>query len=216
LNLNLDDDNKVGLVAEGAIQRVVGVLQSEGGTPNCRALAATMLTSLAVVEVNKATIGSYPFAIKALVSLLRDGSSREKKQAATALDALCSFPDNKKRVVECGAVQILIQMADSWVDRAFEVLSLLAKCKEGREEMARFDGCVPILVGVLRNGTSRSVQHALSALISICSYSEQVGSEARREGVVDICLGLLDDESEKITRNASSLIQGLRKYKPTS
>ncbi|KAJ4977177.1 hypothetical protein NE237_002283 [Protea cynaroides] len=210
LNLSLDDDNKVGLVAEGAIGRVVAALQSEDGTPNCRALAATILTSLAVVEVNKATIGAYPFAIRALVSLLRDGNGRERKEAATALYTLCSFPENKRRAVEWGALPILIQMADSGVDRAVEVLGLLAKCREGREEMARFDGCVPILVRVLRNGSSRAVQHALSTLNSICSNSEQVGSEARRDGVLDICLGLLEDESEKIRRNASSLIQVLR------
>ena len=70
LNLNLDDDNKVGLVAAGAIGRIIGALL--GGSPNCRALAATMLTRLAVVEVNKVTIEAYPYATKALVSLLMD------------------------------------------------------------------------------------------------------------------------------------------------
>ncbi|KAE8664495.1 U-box domain-containing protein 8 [Hibiscus syriacus] len=64
LNLSLDDD-KVGLVAEGAINRVVKVLRL--GSPDCRAIAATIITSLAVVEVNKATIGAYPDAIQALV-----------------------------------------------------------------------------------------------------------------------------------------------------
>ncbi|GFZ06273.1 plant U-box 8 [Actinidia rufa] len=63
LNLSLDDDGKVGLVAEGAISRVVAALL-EGDTPSCRAVAATILTSLGVVEVNKATIGAYPHAIR--------------------------------------------------------------------------------------------------------------------------------------------------------
>ncbi|KAF9588256.1 hypothetical protein IFM89_008668 [Coptis chinensis] len=211
LNLSLDDDNKVGLVAEGAIGRVVGALR--GGNSSCRAYAATMLTSLAMVEVNKGTIGAYPFAIRTLVSLLRDGKAREKKEAATALYVLCSFPDNKKRVVESGAVPILIEMADSGVERAVEVLGLLAKCWEGREEMGRVDGCVPILVQVLRNGSSRSVVNALSTMNSLCCYDEEVGLDVMRQGGLEICLGLVEDENEKISGNASALIQTLRRYR---
>ncbi|KAI4299252.1 hypothetical protein L6164_032729 [Bauhinia variegata] len=205
LNLSLDDDNKVGLVAEGVIGRLVAVLL--GGSPDCRALAATMLTSLAVVEVNKVTIGRYPCAIGALVSLLRDGKGREKKEAATALYAICSFPDNRRRAVECGAVPILLRTADSGLERAIEVLGILAKCKEGREQIETYHGCIQILVKVLRNGSSRGVQYALLALNSLCSYSEQMSLEAFKEGVWGICMGLLEDDNEKIRRNSSSLIQ---------
>ncbi|KAA8519929.1 hypothetical protein F0562_014161 [Nyssa sinensis] len=127
LNLSLDDDNKVGLVAEGAIARIVAALR--GGSAESRAVAATILTSLAVVEVNKATIGAYPYAIRALVSLLRDGNGREKKEAATAL---------------------------------------------------------------------------------YC-YIEEICLEVLKEGVFEIGLGLLEDDNEKIRRNASSLIQVLRR-----
>ncbi|KAK3035133.1 hypothetical protein RJ639_032635 [Escallonia herrerae] len=208
LNLSLDDENKVGLVAEGAIGNIVAGLSS--GSPDSRAMAATMLTSLAVVEVNKATIGSYPCAIRALVSLLEDGTPREKKEAATALYALCSFNDNRRRAVECGAVPILIGMAELGIERAVEVLGLLAKCKGGREEMVKFCDCVRILVNLLRNGSSRCVQYALLTLYSLCCYSEQVCFEALREGVYEHCSGLLGDDNEKIRRNASSLIQALR------
>ncbi|KAK9267483.1 hypothetical protein L1049_009909 [Liquidambar formosana] len=208
LNLSLDDDNKVGLVAEGAIGRIVAALN--GGSPDCRAVAATMLTSLAVVEVNKATIGAYPYAIRALVSLLRDGKGREKKEAATALYAICSFPDNRRRAVECGAVPILIRIADSGLERAVGVLGLLAKCKEGREEIGRFNGCVSIMVRVLKGGSSRGVQYALLTLNSLCCYSKELCLEARKEGVLEICMGLVEDENEKIRRNASSLIEVLR------
>ena len=208
LNLSLEDDNKVGLVAEGVIGRVVAVLL--GGSSDCRALAATMLTSLAVVEVNKATIGAFPYTIGALVSLLRDGKGREKKEAATALYTICSFPDNRRRAVECGAVQILLRTADSGLERAVEVLGILAKCKEGREQMESFCGCIQILVRVLRNGRSRGIQYALLALNSLCCNSEEMRLEAIEEGALEICLGLLEDDNEKVRRNSSSLIQVLR------
>ncbi|XP_054778630.1 U-box domain-containing protein 8-like [Prosopis cineraria] len=207
LNLSLDDDNKVGLVAEGAIGKVVAVLL--GGSSDCRAVAATMLTSLAVVEVNKATIGAYPYAIGALVSLLRDGEGREKKEAATALYAICSFPDNRRRAVECGAVPILLRSVDSGLERAVEVLGVLAKCREGREQMERYNGCVQILARVLRNGSSRGIQYALLALNSLCN-SEKMVLEATKGGILEICLGLLEDDNEKIRRNSSSLIKVLR------
>ncbi|XP_047308314.1 U-box domain-containing protein 8-like [Impatiens glandulifera] len=208
LNLSLDDHNKVGLVAEGAIGRVVTVLCG-GGSPDCRAVAATTLTSLAVVEVNKATIGAYPCAIQGLVFLLRDGNVRERKEAATALYTLCCFPDNRRRTVESGAVMILMGViAGSGLERAVQVLSLLTKCKEGREEMMKIrDFGMSILVNVLRKGSSRGIQYALLTLISICSYSNDVCLEAMRQMVFKHCLALLEDDDEKIRRNASSLVQ---------
>lgn len=211
LNLSLDDDNKVGLVAEGAIGRVIAAMRGGGSSADCRAVAATILTSLAVVEVNKATIGAYPYAIRALVSLLRDGNAREVKEAATALYAICSYPDNGRRAVDCGVIPILISIAGSGLERAVEVLGLLAKCKEGREEMVKFNGCIQILVRVLRNGSSRGVQYALLTLNSLCNYNKDMCFEVLKEGVFEFCVGLLDDDNEKIRRNASSLIQVLRR-----
>ncbi|KAK4755039.1 hypothetical protein SAY87_008796 [Trapa incisa] len=205
LNLSLDDDNKVGLVAEGAIGKIVAALRSNFAS--CRALAATIITSLAVVEVNKATLGGYPFAIESLISLLRDGNDWERKEAATALFAICSFSDNRKRAVICGAVPILLRIAGSGLDRAVEVLGLLSKCAEGREVMERFNGAVRILVRALRTGGSKGVQYALLTLYSLCCYSERMCLEVRKEGVLEDCMRLVEGENEKIRRNASSLIQ---------
>lgn len=211
LNLSLDDDNKVGLVAEGAIGRVVAALRLRGGgSSDGRALAATVLTSLAVVEVNKATIGAYPNAIGGLVMLLCEGKLREKKEAATALYALCSYPGNRKRAVECGAVRMLLRMADLGLERAVEVLGLLAKCKEGREEMIKFNGCVDILLRVLKMGSPRGMQYALLTLHSLCCFNKRICADLIEQGIVDYCYGLVDDENEKIRRNADALIQILQ------
>ncbi|KAK8524391.1 hypothetical protein V6N13_015415 [Hibiscus sabdariffa] len=207
LNLSLDDDNKVGLVAEGAVNRVVKVLRL--GSPDCRAIAATIITSLAVVEVNKATIGAYPDAIQALVWLLISGKGREKKEAATALYAICSFADNRRRAIDCGAVPILIGLLDSGLERAIEVLGLLVKCKEGKEEMMKVNGCVKVLVQVLRNGSSRGIQYGLFTLNCLCNRCERLCFEAMNEGVLDICMGLMVEENEKIRRYTSSLVQTL-------
>lgn len=207
LNLSLEDDNKVGLVADGVIRRIVAVLRV--GSPDCKAIAATLLTSLAVVEVNKATIGSYPDAISALVSLLRVGNDRERKESATALYALCSFPDNRKRVVDCGSVPILVEAADSGLERAVEVLGLLVKCRGGREEMSKVSGFVEVLVNVLRNGSLKGIQYSLFILNCLCCCSREIVDKVKREGVVEICFGLEVNESEKIRRNATNLVHTL-------
>ncbi|CAL9226276.1 unnamed protein product [Arabidopsis halleri] len=207
LNLSLEDDNKVGLVADGVIRRIVAVLRV--GSPDCKAIAATLLTSLAVVEVNKATIGSYPDAISALVYLLRVGNDRERKESATALYALCSFPDNRKRVVDCGSVPILVEAADSGLERAVEVLGLLVKCRGGREEMSKVSGFVEVLVNILKNGSLKGIQYSLFILNCLCCCSREIVDEVKREGVVEICFGLEDNESEKIRRNATILVHTL-------
>ncbi|CAH2078377.1 unnamed protein product [Thlaspi arvense] len=207
LNLSLEDDNKVGFVADGVIRRIVAVLRV--GSPDCKAIAATLLTSLAVVEVNKATIGSYPDAISALVSLLRYGNDRERKESATALYALCSFPDNRKRVVDCGSVPILVEAADSGLERAVEVLGLLVKSRGGREEMSKVSGFVEVLVNVLRNGSLKGIQYSLFILNCLCCCNREIVDEVKREGVIEICFGLEDSESEKIRRNATNLVHTL-------
>ncbi|CAK9160914.1 unnamed protein product [Ilex paraguariensis] len=196
--------------SEGVVGRVVAALCGGYAGGDGRAVAATVLTSLAVVEVNKATIGAFPFAIQALVSLLRVGNGRERKESATALYALCSFPENRRRAVDCGAVPILIELVNSGLERAVEVLGLLAKSKEGREGMMRFDGCVEVLATVLKNGTSRGVQYALLTMNSLCCCSEKACLEALKDGVFEICVEKLEDDNEKVRRNAKSLIQVLR------
>ncbi|KAK9133666.1 hypothetical protein Scep_013194 [Stephania cephalantha] len=215
LNLSLDDDSKVGLVAEGAISVLVdSLLCIDDCNCNSRAYAATVLTSLAMLDVNKGTIGAHPCAISVLVSLLSGGNERERREAATALFVLCSFDDNKKRAVECGAVGVLVELGGVGVERALGVLSLLGKCREGREEMGRNVGCVVgVLVGVLRGGKSaRSVVYALSLLNSLCcgGGGERFGVEVMRHGGLEVCLGLVEDENDKISRNASALVQSLR------
>ncbi|GAB4846074.1 hypothetical protein Ancab_025072 [Ancistrocladus abbreviatus] len=105
---------------------------------------------------------------------------------------------------------ILLKVVELGLERAVEVLGLLAKCREGRQEMVKYHGAVEILVGVLVNGSCRGVQYALLTLNSLCCDSERVCLEAKNEGVFDICIGLLEDNDEKIKRSAASLIQVLK------
>lgn len=207
--LSLDgDDARVGLVADGAIDSLAQALAAGG--PNA-SLAATTLTSLAVVEVNKCTIGAHPFVVPALSVLLRNGKGRDRREAATALYELCKFPENRRRAVRAGAVPALVYFAGDGSDRALQVLSLIAKCREGREAMANVDGLVSILSGVLMEGTERGIEHALLVLNFVCSDNEKVRWEAKEEGVLEICLVLVEKDYGKIGRNALVLSRTIEK-----
>ncbi|KAI6703916.1 hypothetical protein NL676_013052 [Syzygium grande] len=155
LNLSLDDDNKVGLVAEGAISKIVGALRADSA--DCRALAATIITSLAVVEVNKATVG-------------------RRRRPPRRSSPYARSRRTGSRPAANGSVPVLIRAADSGPERAVEALAMLAKCREGREVM-----------GV-----------------------ERICVEVRRQGVLEMCIRLLEDDNEKIRRNATSLARLLQ------
>jgi len=69
------------------------------------------------------------------VGLLRRGGPRERREAATTLYKLCKLPDNRGRAVREGAAPALTDFAAVGSARAVEVLGLLAKCREGRQQL---------------------------------------------------------------------------------
>ncbi|KAG0469629.1 hypothetical protein HPP92_016329 [Vanilla planifolia] len=208
LYLSLDgDDVRVGLVADGALDYLSCAITSGG--PNA-ALAATTLTSLAVVEVNKCTIGAHPSAITALCALLMSGKERECREATTALFEICKFPGNRRRAVRAGAVHAPYSQA--MAPRGLYRFSVcFAKCKEGRDTMVSVDGFVRVLAGILREGTTRGMEHALLVLNLVCSENVNLCWEAKKEGVREICFVLVEKDHEKIARNALALARTLEK-----
>lgn len=177
------------------------------------AAAATVITSLATVDVNKVTIGAHPSAIGSLATMLLEGSSkREKKEAATALYELCKFPENRRRLIRVvGSVRSLVDLAGSGLDRAVEVLAQLGKIKEGRAEMGRIQGFVRVLVGVLERGSARGVESAISVLNLVCSEDERLGLEAMNEGVLGVLERLSNEEGGKIGKNSAVLLEKLKR-----
>ncbi|KAK8969413.1 U-box domain-containing protein 8 [Platanthera guangdongensis] len=212
LYLSLDgDDVRVGLVADGALDHLTRVLQTGG--PNA-ALAATTLTSLAIVEVNKCTIGAHPAVIPALSFLLLNGKGRERREATTALYVLCKFPDNRRRAVRAGVVPGLLCFISGGSERAVQVLGLIAKCKEGREAMSNSDEFIRVLAKILREGTARGIEHALLVLNLVCSDSKKIVWGAKEEGVKDTCLLLVEKDNAKFGRSALTLARNLEKGEP--
>lgn len=209
LYLSLDgDDARVGLVAEGALDPLTIVLAAGG--PNA-ALAATILTSLAMVEVNKCTIGAHPSAIRTLSTLIDSGKGRERREAATALYELSKFPENRPRAVRSGAVPALVSFASDGSERAVEALELIAKCREGREAMRNVKSFPKVMTEVLREGSTRGIEHALLVLNLTCSDSVKMIRDVKQEGVEEICFMLSELDKGKVGRNALILVRTLEK-----
>ncbi|XP_040382833.1 U-box domain-containing protein 8 [Oryza brachyantha] len=209
LHLSLDgDDARVGLVADGAVDALSAAVSSGGAAA---AVAATALTSLATVDVNKCTIGAHPSAIPALVGLLRRGGARDRREAATALYELCKLPENRRRAVRAGAAPALADLAAAGSARAAEVLSLFAKSREGRHELSRIPGIVAVLTGVASSGNARAIEQALVVLNWICSESNELAREAVKLGAFHLCEALVNDDNCKIAKNAIELARTLEK-----
>ncbi|GLJ19027.1 hypothetical protein SUGI_0341370 [Cryptomeria japonica] len=212
--LSLEDDNKVGLVAEGAVDLIVNALKH--GSMDTRATAAVTLTSLAIVDVNKATIGSHSDAIGALVNLLVEGDARARKEATTALYSLCFYNDNKRRAVMAGAVSLLLEavvncvgVLNESVERPLGLLNMLATVSEGRAALVLQKGIMGSMVKVLREGTFRSREHAVAILSSLCCNSKQRAIEARQAGVMEHCSQFLEDGTPRTKRKALVLMKAL-------
>ncbi|KAL5219996.1 hypothetical protein ABZP36_024709 [Zizania latifolia] len=209
LHLSLDgDDARVGLVADGAVDALSAAVSAGGAAA---AVSATALTSLATVDVNKCTIGAHHLAIPALAGLLRRGGVRERREAATTLYELCKLPENRRRAVRAGAAPALADLAAAGSARAAEVLGLFAKSREGRQELSKIPGIVPVLTVVARSGNARAIEQALVVLNWICSESKEMAMEAIKLGAFHLCEALVNDDNCKIAKNAVELARTLEK-----
>ncbi|KAL1559273.1 E3 ubiquitin-protein ligase pub1 [Salvia divinorum] len=171
LNLSIHENNKMLIMAAGAIDSIVEVLQS-GNTMEAKENAAATVFSLSIIGEHKAIIGAHPRVIPALVRLLGEGTTAGKRDAATALFNLALFNANRGKVILSGAVPLLIELLTDdkagITDDALAVLSLLLGCAQGLEEIRRSRDLVPLLIDLLRFGSSRGKENAITLLLGLC------------------------------------------------
>ncbi|KAK9050677.1 hypothetical protein SSX86_030350 [Deinandra increscens subsp. villosa] len=216
LNLSIFDNNKVLIVAAGAIDSIVDVLGS-GKTMEARENAAAAIFSLSIIDDYKVIIGSRPKAIPSLVGLLRDGTTAGKRDAATALFNLAVYSVNKVNVVVSGAVPLLIDLLmddkAGITDDALAVLSLLLGCSEGLEEIRKSKVLVPVLIDLLRFGSPKGKENSLTLLLGLCKDG---GDEVARRllmnprGIPSL-QSLAADGSMKAQRKADALLRLLNR-----
>jgi len=176
-NLSIFDNNKILIMAAGAVDSIVEVLES-GKTMEARENAAASIYSLSMVDELKVQIGGRPRAIPALVGLLKEGTSIGKKDAASALFNLAVYNPNKVSVVKAGAVPVLVELLmddkAGITDDALAVLALLLGCSEGLEEIRNSRALVPLLIDLLRFGSVKGKENSITLLLGLCKEEGEV------------------------------------------
>ncbi|KAI3470909.1 hypothetical protein Pfo_027572 [Paulownia fortunei] len=216
LNLSIFENNKTLIMAAGAIDNIVDVLQT-GKTMEAKENAAAAIFSLSIIDDYKIIIGAHPRAIPALVELLGVGTTAGKRDAATALFNLAVFNVNRAKVILAGAVPLLIDLLTDdkagVTDDALAVLALLLGCTEGLEEIRKSKDLVPLLIDLLRFGSSKGKENSITLLLGLCKDG---GEEVARRLLMNprsipSLQSLTADGSLKARRKADALLRILNR-----
>uniref|UniRef100_A0A0E0KFE2 U-box domain-containing protein n=1 Tax=Oryza punctata TaxID=4537 RepID=A0A0E0KFE2_ORYPU len=201
-------DNRLRIVAAGALPPLVALLSRPD--PLLQEHGVTALLNLSLCEENRGAV------VDAGAVGPLSGGARGKKDAATALYALCSGArENRSRAVEAGAVRALLDlMAEperGMVDKAAYVLHALVGTAEGRAA-AVAEGGVPVLVEMVEAGTPRQREMATLCLLHVCEDSAAYRTMVAREGAIPPLVALSQSSSArpKLRAKAEVLIGLLR------
>ncbi|KAK7385781.1 hypothetical protein VNO78_31637 [Psophocarpus tetragonolobus] len=216
-NLSIFDNNKILIMAAGAVDSIVEVLES-GKTMEARENAAASIYSLSMVDECKVQIGGRPRAIPALVGLLKEGTPIGKRDAASALFNLGVYNPNKESVVKSGAVPVLVELLvdvkAGITDDALAVLALLLGCSEGLEEIRNSRALVPLLIDLLRFGSVKGKENSITLLLGLCKEEGEV--VARRllanPRSIPSLQSLAADGSLRARRKADALLRFLNRW----
>ncbi|XP_020210841.1 U-box domain-containing protein 9 [Cajanus cajan] len=212
LNLSIHDDNKKVFAEDPAvISLLIDALKC--GTLQTRSNAAAAIFTLSALDDNKHIIGKSG-AIKPLLELLDEGEPFSMKDAASAVFNLCLVHENKGRTVRDGAVRVILNkmMDHILVDELLAILALLSSHPKAVEEMGDL-GCVPLLLGIIRESTSeRSKENCVAILYTICFSDRTKLKEIREEEKANGTLSKLAQcGTSRAKRKANGILERLNR-----
>ncbi|AQK59600.1 U-box domain-containing protein 17 [Zea mays] len=170
LNLSIYEPNKARIMEQAdCLHLIVSVLKN-GRTTEAKENAAATLFSLSVVHDYKKKIMNEPGAVEELASMLTKGTPRGKKDAVMALFNLSTHPESSGRMLESSAVLALIESLrnDTVSEEAAGALALLMKQPTIVHLVGSSETVITSLVGLMRRGTPKCKENAVSALYEIC------------------------------------------------
>nr|GMC63998.1 U-box domain-containing protein 4 [Ipomoea batatas] len=215
LNLAVKDEaNKVSIIEAGALEPIIGFLQSKNATLQGHATAS--LLTLSASPVTKPII-SASGAIPLLVEVLRNGSPQSKADAVMALYNLSSYEGNISPILETEPIPGIVSLLKSCkrssktAEKCIALVESLVGYEEGRTALTSEEGGVLTVVEVLESGSLQSREHALGALLTMCEsdrckYREPI----LREGVIPGLLELTVQGTPKSQAKAQTLLRLLR------
>lgn len=221
LNLSIVEDNRRVIVATEVLDLVIEVLKS-GLTMEARENAAALLFSLSSNDEVKVQIGSKSEAIPSLVTLLQEGSvHRGKRDAVNALMNLAMYHSNKFKIVEAGAVPLLVTSlrngSPSTTDTCAALLALLSSLPEGVHAIFN-SNAISMLVANLRNGSPKGQEYAVLMLFAMCrSQDKKIIDEVFKHlnEIVPHLYSLLTIGTLRAKRKVNTLLKLLRRLEVT-
>lgn len=219
LNLSIFPPNRAVIVEAGTVDFLIKILCSSNTSDAARENSAAALFSLSHVTDYAALLGEKSEAIDGLLQLLRQGSLRGRRDAASALFNISAYSGNRAKLVKAGAVGVLLGLLsppESGVglqDEALAVLVVLGSSAEGRTAIADA-AAVPLLVDLLRSASPKGKENAVAILLNLCRY---VGHPIIKDIINVYSIwpslhSLLNNGTLRAKRKASSLLRILRKW----
>ncbi|KAI5084196.1 hypothetical protein GOP47_0000365 [Adiantum capillus-veneris] len=186
LNLAINDKNKdIIMQIDGALDRIVDILMAESGaTPAAMENAAATLFCISAAKEHRRAVGSRTAAIDGLLAMLREGSTRGKRDAAATLFNVALNGELTAELLRKGAVDaaIVALEGEGGDDVADEVAALLAVLGRGQDGLAAVSAgigrVVGQLVGLVAEGSSRSKEFMTALLLAACCNVSEAGDTA--------------------------------------
>lgn len=208
------DRNKIKIVDLGALEPLIGFLQSDDMI--LQEYATAVVLTLTASSINKPAIASAG-AIPILVRILNDGNPQAKVDAVMALSNLSTRPDNLNAILSVQPIPPLISLLKSCkkssktAEKCSALLESLSSFDEARNALTSEEGGVLTVVEVLEEGSLQSREHAVGALLTMCEsdrcrYREVI----LNEGVIPGLLELTVQGSPKAQSKAQTLLKLLR------
>lgn len=206
--------NKINIIRAGALNPIVGFLQSDNVT--LQEHSAASLITLSASSLNKPIIGSSG-AIPLLVNIMRFGSSQAKVDATMALYNLSTHSDNVILILQAGPIPPLISLLKSckksskMAEKCSALIETLMGFDEGRSLLTLEEGGILAVVQVVEGGSLRSQECAVGALLKMCESDRSKYREAiLREGAIPGLLELTIKGRAKCQVKAQMLLRLLR------
>lgn len=207
-NLTLRNDaNKAAIASVKGIDAVVHVLIN--GELEARENSAALICNLSRSDAYSGKISGED-VFEGLVGVLREGSSRGKRDAAAAMYNLLRNRQSRGWAVRAGAVGALLQVAQDrgggLVDESLAVLANLAGHQEGRCEMESPYG-MDCLLGLVKEGTESNKEFACALLLLICQRSSSAARMLHTLGAIEPFLGLSETGTDRARRKAIKILE---------
>ncbi|GMH30618.1 hypothetical protein Nepgr_032461 [Nepenthes gracilis] len=215
LNLAVkDEENKVSIVAAGALEPITRFLQTD--STSLREYSTAALLTLSASSVNKPII-SASGATPLLVKVLGNGSPQAKIDAVMALYNLSTHSDNICIILRANPVTSIVKLLKSCrksskiAEKCTALLESLVVFDEARSALVSEEGSLLAVVEVLEGGSPQSREHAVGTLLAMCEIDRcKYRDPILKEGAIPGLLELTVHGTNKSRSKAKMLLQLLR------